>query len=180
MPDGVLYFPYMRVPADAWFTRVLLYWDRIAVIVPSAHVSDKPMLGAYTQTLIARGLVAAVSPDKHYIFQGSPMGSCRCSKRTVTPDPATAVCRRSPATGAQIHVSKMGVDLFRELEDRHLARHDRGHAEPLWYAIEPQTARLFMAYLAVVLGQLEGMSPITTIPLRSPYSMANARASHIP
>jgi hypothetical protein len=33
MADSVLYFPSIRVPETEWLTRVLLYWDTVAMRV---------------------------------------------------------------------------------------------------------------------------------------------------
>ncbi len=32
--NNVLYFPYISVPSSVWFTRMLLYWDKVGSIVP--------------------------------------------------------------------------------------------------------------------------------------------------
>lgn len=33
--DKVIYYPYINVPQNAWFTTVLLYWDEVGSIIPS-------------------------------------------------------------------------------------------------------------------------------------------------
>jgi len=35
MEANALYFPYIKVPKSAWFTRILLYWDKVGAIIPS-------------------------------------------------------------------------------------------------------------------------------------------------
>ena len=51
--DTALYFPYISVPQGSWFTRVLLYWDGVASVVPR-HLSDRaaaltPFMGGTSQ-----------------------------------------------------------------------------------------------------------------------------------
>ena len=39
MEADALYFPYIKVPKSAWFTRILLYWDKVGAIIPSDYVT---------------------------------------------------------------------------------------------------------------------------------------------
>jgi hypothetical protein len=41
MADAVIYFPYIRVPDNEWFTRVLLYWDQLGTIVPEELLAGR-------------------------------------------------------------------------------------------------------------------------------------------
>jgi len=62
MADRVLYFPYIRVPENRRFTRVLLYWDQVGSIVPSEYVNDPGGLGRYMAALVKEGQVKPVTP----------------------------------------------------------------------------------------------------------------------
>lgn len=62
MADKVLYFPYIRVPGNEWFTRVLLYWDEIGSIVPSEYIYRTEVLGNYMIELLQSGLARQAFP----------------------------------------------------------------------------------------------------------------------
>ena len=65
MADRVLYFPYIRVPENKWFTRVLLYWDEVGSIVPSEYVDEPEGLGRYMAALVKEGQVTPVTPGAY-------------------------------------------------------------------------------------------------------------------
>jgi hypothetical protein len=59
----VIYYPYIRVPESAWFSRLLLYWDDVATIVPEDWIYAPERLGPYTQELVQRNLVIQAFPN---------------------------------------------------------------------------------------------------------------------
>lgn len=61
MGDAVLYFPMIRPPESAWFSRVLLYWDKIGTIMPAQYSEDHEFLGAYTSGLLREGLLTVAA-----------------------------------------------------------------------------------------------------------------------
>jgi len=63
--DQVLYFPYISVPSDAWFTRVLLYWDAVGSIVPAPYADAPERLTPYMQDLMAAQMIRPISPEAH-------------------------------------------------------------------------------------------------------------------
>jgi hypothetical protein len=65
MVDKVLYFPYIRVPGNEWFTRVLLYWDEVGSIVPSEYIYRPESLGTYMRELVQAQLVRQVLPGDY-------------------------------------------------------------------------------------------------------------------
>ena len=65
MSSNALYYPYIRVPESPWFTRVLLYWDRVGAIVPSEYLNDPDRLGPYMVGLVKEELVDQVIPGAH-------------------------------------------------------------------------------------------------------------------
>ena len=60
--ETALYFPYIHVPTKPWFTKVLLYWDSAASIVPRRLDNRDAELGSYTSELIRAGLLREVDP----------------------------------------------------------------------------------------------------------------------
>jgi len=49
--ETALYFPYIRIPENAWFSQILLYWDRAATIVPREIQDDSGIVGRYMREL---------------------------------------------------------------------------------------------------------------------------------
>src|SRR5215510_8923818 len=61
--QGALYFPLIRVPDTAWWTRTMLYWDNVATIVPREFIGNPQLHRPYTLQLIRAGLLHQVFPD---------------------------------------------------------------------------------------------------------------------
>jgi hypothetical protein len=159
MADKVLYFPYIRVPENEWFTRVLLFWEEVGSIVPSEYIYRPESLGTYMRELVQAQLVRQVLPGDHIyripkfkeaFFELIDQNQAIGKRRVVS------LVRNETF---RIHVEKFGDELAYQLRERGLAR----PGEYPWYEVEKITADLFMAYLASVLGKLEDlqMCPIT-------------------
>lgn len=152
MYDRVLYFPYINVPSNEWFTRVLLYWDQVGSITPSEILNEKKetYLSQYMRDLIDTGLLIPVMPGA-YIggipkFRDAFLNMIRknpsiSDRRDMTFEYQNTI---------RIHMEKI-FPLSDDLCEMGLARED----EYPWYRVEKTTANLFMAYLASVLGKLD-------------------------
>jgi|SRR5208337_550572 len=156
---NVIYFPYIRVPDNEWFNRVLLYWDKIGSIVPEEFIHDPPQLGEYMDSLIKTKLVNPINPSK-YIYRipkytESFLSYVDNPNYPVIPDRN----QRKTLPTTRIHISKMTMDLIQGLIRRNLAE----ESEFPWYKVETYTANQFMAYLAACLGNLPEINskPIT-------------------
>jgi len=159
MIDKVLYFPYIRVPENEWFTRVLLYWDEVGSIVPSEYIESPESLGPYMRELVQAELVRQVIPG-NYTYK---IPRFRESFLELIDQNQMIAARRGIALErhetCRIHIEKTGDALANALCDRGLAR----PVKYPWYEVEKVTANLFMAYLASVLGHSSDlqMEPIT-------------------
>src|SRR5438876_3365601 len=60
--ETALYFPNIRVPEESWFTRVILYWDDAASIVPRRMHDSDVVLSGYMSELISAHLVRRIQP----------------------------------------------------------------------------------------------------------------------
>ena len=181
--DGVLYFPYISVPQNAWFTRVLLYWDEVGSIVPARHARDQSRVTAFMRDLVSAKLVRPIVPeafDRHLYAAVDPF------LEFVASDPEIAARAKSgfgsesasrggsePGTSFRIHRGKFSYILGRELERRGLARPaGDGRRGRDWLEVESRTATAYMAYLSATLGALEDveMDPITdTLGALAPF-----------
>ncbi|WP_203711426.1 hypothetical protein [Asanoa siamensis] len=76
--QAALYFPFINVPSTAWWTRTLLYWDRVGTIVPHSYRHEPENLGLHTLELIREGLLDQYPPD----FAGSSTSTGTSGLRT--------------------------------------------------------------------------------------------------
>ncbi|MEW5925874.1 MAG: hypothetical protein AB1941_00135 [Gemmatimonadota bacterium] len=160
MRDRALYFPYINVPNQRWLTRMLLYWDSVASIVPSEYRRRPEELAPHMQDLLAAGLVEQVFPAA-YIFDVDDFDNPfinylleRMRYRRQRGGFAPAGMRRF----SRIHIEKMG-GIADELVRLGVAR----PSTYPWYEVESWVAAAFMAYLATVLGRLPTINstPVT-------------------
>lgn len=159
MPNEVLYFPYIRVPQNEWFIRVLLYWDQVGSIVPYEYIFAPERLGSFMRELVTAGLVKQVQPGAyiHDIpnFNGAFLD-------LIDKNEIIQQARERPHeefSTVRIHLEKLHP-VAKELGRRRLARESPQYP---WFEVEQLTANLFMAYLASVLGRVRDlqMTPIT-------------------
>ena len=162
MPSNALYFPYIRTPEDAWFTRVLLYWDSVGTIVPGGLEDDPKCISRRMAELREEGMLQTVSPA----FDLSNIPRFREEfARFLEADEIVARRRRGEPDGlsfTKVHVFKLG-DVAEYLIAQGLARYGDGPGWEVWIDVEERTAGLFMAYLAATLGALDDvrMDPVT-------------------
>lgn len=159
MPNNALYFPYIDVPSTSWTTQAILYWDKLASIVPMDHLHDPDQMDDLTRELLSEGLVEAIVPGM-YIHQARKFDECFIEfvETRVLPIRRHSTPRRTPLPVTRIHAEKMGqIPDF--LVDSGLARRLDG----AWYEIDTPLANQFMAYLATVLSALPNVNatPIT-------------------
>ncbi|MEU1605205.1 hypothetical protein [Micromonospora matsumotoense] len=154
--QAALYFPFINVPSTAWWTRTLLYWDRVGTIVPRSYWDDPDRLGEYTLELIREGLVDQFRPE----WAGRALGKNFARFLHRLSDEEVDDRRRRLHNGqvAFVHRDKWlmygsGLQMVQQMG---LAlRGDRfahNHRDD-WVALEQRTANEFMAALALALCQ---------------------------
>lgn len=155
----VLYYPYIRVPENEWFMRVLLYWDQVGSVVPEEYQRDSDYLGSFMKELIDANLVKPISPRDY--LDTIPDFEETFLNLVDKLIPSNLHLDKSTET-FKIHFEKFTLSLARELEKRELAVRESGS----WYRLEKRTAELYMAYISLILGSLEDiqMTPITDTP----------------
>lgn len=159
-----LYFPYIRVPQSAWFTQVLLYWDRVSTIVPGSLPLSQT--GSYMQELREVGLLEWWPPDE--AVKTLDHEAFRSELRSLTIGLAP---QRRHQRSARVHESKMTPSTSRELEGRGLAR--RGNP---WWRVESRVADLYMAHLALA---MSAANPGTTPVSDRPSSISTLGGTHL-
>lgn len=152
--QAALYFPFINVPSTAWWTRTLLYWDRVGTIVPQSYWYDPDKLGEYTRELIRAGLVDQFRPEwaGRALRQNFAAFLHRLSAEEV--DDRRRRFRNSEI--ALIHRDKWLVYMSGLQEVRQMGLASRGghsHRGEEWVAVERTTANEFMAALTLALCQ---------------------------
>jgi Family of unknown function (DUF6236) len=142
----ILYYPYMRIEDGPWLRNALLYWDKVASIVPdSLDDPDGSPLTPEIERLRDDGIFAPIHPGSVLKRTDSRIREALIQKieRTVA-SPAFESARHEPATFA-IHVEKFEFELQQWLEQSGLAeRHDQSD----WLKVGPTVGLLYMSLLA--------------------------------
>lgn len=156
-----LYYPYIKVPKGPWFTRLLLYWDKVGAIVPYEYIEDPDKLGPYMVGLVRERLVEQIIPGQY-------LGRIKNFKRAFLQYIDTKDFKaKYRSSWPQVHMEKL-QRVGDELCNRGLARKVGREYSP-WYRVEPRTAAMFMAYLAAVLGQI---TEEEFFPISEPHRLA--------
>jgi hypothetical protein len=158
--SNALYFPYINLPKVDWTFHTLLYWDKLASIIPMDHLYDPQYLEPFMRDLVREGLVDQLFPGAYLwempAFTTSFEAYIRRRLMRVQRNTFRASARPEPRV--KIHMEKMG-DIPGVLTEFGVAEKVDGP----WYAVDESVANLFMAYLATCLGALPAVNaaPVT-------------------
>lgn len=154
--ETALYFPYIQVPREDWFTPVLLYWDRIASIVP--YRLEPAELGEYMHQLLNEGLVDPVRPDEAQTLNGRHGFDDQFMELLESsPLPRS----HPPYRWSRIHREKARRQLFESMKGLGLAEGPYGRYDE-WWRVEEQTAGLYMLHLVGSICRYNrGLFPVT-------------------
>lgn len=161
MKTQVLYFPYISIPKSQWLTQMLLYWDRVASIVPYDFIQRPELLQPYMRALVQEDLVRQVIPAQ-YTYSIPSFDSAFVAYLDGLTDGDARRGRCATGSVTPVHVEKMN-DIGDALVSRGLATRQRYP----WYDVERDTADDFMSYLACALGQLD---PVDACPMTDQVS----------
>jgi hypothetical protein len=153
----------IRPPENEWFSRVLLYWDRVGTILPREYSSDQEFLRPYTSALLAAKLLTPIPPDES-VWRSGADNYRESFLELVDSDPfGVERTRADERTWARVHLDKTGTGLALDLVQRGLAKDFQGPEDRAWVEVERRTAELLMAFLASIVGKDENvaMDPIT-------------------
>lgn len=158
--NKVLYFPYINVPNNEWFTQILLYWDEVGAIVPQDYIHAPEKLDRHMVEFVQAGLVKQIIPEMYRMEAGRNFS--RSFIDLIEKYELNRKARNSrfgPIYSSRIHIDKFGYEISRYLVEEKLAKEENYP----WYRVESTTAGLFMSYLAAFLGNSDelNMQPIT-------------------
>lgn len=144
-----------------WFTRALLYWDEVGVIVPYNFIEDPETLDKSTLSLVKSGLLTQVVPG-FYIWEIPNFKESFLNYlESLGPEldlRQQSFENKSQVVDTYIHIEKLD-SLADELWKLKLAgKPDRGpFSRNEWVQIEKTTGQDFMCYLASTLGRVESL-----------------------
>lgn len=152
MNSKVVYYPYIEVPQNDWFKRVLLYWDKLYPIIPFDY---NIQLSDYMHNLLEYELIEPLYPSE---CQDIPhFGEAFLNYVDDVNYPVSrGAIRLANEKTLNLHIQKLD-SIGDELVKRGLAYESKNG----WYAVESHTANQFMAYMAGTLGIKKGLTPIT-------------------
>jgi hypothetical protein len=138
--DVALYFPYISLPNDEWFTRVLLYWDGVASVVPQRIAPRDPEMTPFMRQLIDAQIVRPLRPDD--ASWGNQSGGFNQEFLALLDASGLPEPGEQPKW-TRLNWEKGNDELFKQIAARGLAFPDHWR----WWRVERQTAGLYMAYL---------------------------------
>jgi len=157
MSNSVIYYPYINVPENEWFVRTLLYWDSVSSIVPAELAFNPHKLSVFMGNLVNNELVKTVIPSD-YIRKKPLFSSAFIDLLDRKMGDSHFQGDLTFKNTRRIHIEKM-EEIAEELVRRHIAK----LYEYPYYYVEKETADIFMAYLACIIGnsRKNPMEPIT-------------------
>jgi hypothetical protein len=161
--NKILYFPYISIPRGSWLTSSILYWDKVASIVPYEFIVNPNKLDKYMRSLVELELIEQVIPEQHVgrihnfndgfigMIDKNPIFSNISEiNRAGLVNPNGVITET-----VKIHLGKL-ESIGEELVERGLATREKN-----WYIMDSYTGNLFMTYLATVIGQETDFIPST-------------------
>lgn len=159
LKPNVIYFPYINVPDNQWFTRTLLYWDHVYSIVPRDFMEGEGRLSQHMLGLVDVDAVKPLFPDDAHEkldFRDFSNTFLRLVEDDSFPVQRGIITSNPPVFW--VHAGKLN-EIADPLCQMGLARTGRYP----WYEVESYTARAFMLYLAGSFGELPDVDsdPVT-------------------
>jgi hypothetical protein len=157
MRNNALYFPFINVPNNSWFFRILLYWEKVSSIVPYDFVTNPNQFSDNMRDLVCAELVEQVMPmdylDKIPCFEESFLDYV--DQQIILRGNDHINLLVNPFL---IHIEKMG-DIANRLLELGVAK----CGNYPWYKVERWVGEAFMTYLATTLGMLPEINaaPVT-------------------
>lgn len=148
MKSNVIYYPYMQMPKDEWFSQVALYWDKLYTMTTSYHSSSWKFPNSYEEKLVKSKLIEPIDIKEHL---GDRDKLEKILDYVDSPDYPIPHDKNKWEASEKMFHQKMEYDpeVLRELKGRGLITN---RAINGWYEVESFTAKLYMAYLAEAIG----------------------------
>jgi hypothetical protein len=134
-----LYYPHIVPPSDRWINNVLLYWDKVALIVPTDLAGFEPEEAQRLNSLIASGLVEVWGPDKLKEVQDYTL---------VTELKRELKGVKPTGKSAKVNVNRDKFGAQMDPVMRLLHKRNLGSLDGQWFHMDEHAARLVMMVLA--------------------------------
>ncbi|RMB01985.1 DUF6236 family protein [Eilatimonas milleporae] len=156
MMKRAIYFPHISLPQNLWFTRSLIYWDKVSSIVPSEFMYEPEKLGEYTQRLVQLNLVEPIFPAAHLYG----------ADRFYEEFDGYITSRELKSLSPHKRWHRLHMEKLEAIGERLCSL---GVAKPptkqnrSWYSVHPDVSDAFMVYLTLVLGRTLDKGPASPI-----------------
>jgi len=176
--ENALYFPFISVPESSWFTRILLYWDKVGSIIPFEFVKAPERLSKYTRDLLTDELLIQVHPGQ-YVWQAPRFREAFVEFIESLP---LHNIRQRRASLRNHETFRVHTEKMQEIADYLVAARLAEKVDWSWCDVEKKTADEFMGYLAALLGKIEGVesTPVTdTSANLEPFLLASQSVGRV-
>lgn len=164
MSRTILYYPYIDVPATGtWIRGALLYWDKIAAVVPRSYddYQDSMALARYSapiQDLYEREIFRPINPSRLVMAPSARRTEFESELVNRMVRLKKLIGTRPIELDVEVYRDKLSDRCFSELERLELAREGKDWR---FYYFEPRAAQLYMSLLAKYLAETEEEPTIT-------------------
>jgi hypothetical protein len=176
--ENALYFPFISVPESSWFTRILLYWDKVGSIIPFEFVEAPERLSKYTRDLLIDELLIQVDPGQ-YVWQAPRFREAFVDFMESLP---SHDIRQRRASLRNHNTFRVHTEKMQEIADYLVNARLAQRVDWSWCDVEKKTADEFMGYLAALLGKIEGVdsTPVTdTSANLDPFLLASQSVGRV-
>lgn len=167
--SNILYYPHINLPKTDWAIRALLYYDKIATIVPNQYFRYPEQYDPFMREAIKNDLIEPIDPmnilsnpwsiSEEFIkyLNKNVVSVKKRGSRFVKNDYDLRGLPCNDLTGIQLHSEKFNSDIFDYLLGLGLAQKMKGN----WYHVEKRTADELMNLLASVIANKINYQPAT-------------------
>jgi Family of unknown function (DUF6236) len=183
MSRTILYYPYINVPTSGpWIRSALLYWDKLAAIVPRSYddMQDEKAIQRYSdeiQSLYRDEIFHPMNPDtlihkeaERKRFEAEVITYIK----TLTKDPSY----KNAPLNVPVFKQKLSQLLFKKLKNVRVAEErNKTHEDYFCYYFHPKAAEIYMALLADYLAKSDSELTIPSTDQQRAFDLTFNRSS---
>jgi len=145
---NAIYFPYIEVPRNSWFYRVLLYWNNVSTIIPLEY-HNKSKIGPFMYELIEKKLIRPIYPDE--MIKKIPKFDEEFINYISSEE---YLKEKRLSINKKLKTRDLHFDKIESIKDKLIELDLAKKISSPWYEVEQFTAVRYMAYLASKIGNL--------------------------
>lgn len=154
---NLLYYPYINLAENDWFTKAILYSDEVNIIIPDSFAWNPNSIRPFTRELVKSEIVKQAIPYNYNINFEALENTLLKIVQSEEFEIDNKRANLSLGNFDKIHDDKFANEIFLKLYDLGLA-HGTGSK---WHAVETTTSRILMWLLATAISTLNNWNPST-------------------